>query len=140
MLYKIKQIVRGATISLKISYLRFRGANIHKTAKISLKSSIDLTNPRGIHIKEGAYIALNSIVLSHDFVRGIHTNTVIGKNSFIGAGCIILPGVEIGDHCVCAAGSVVTKSIPAHCIAAGNPAKVIRTGINTKLHGQIIES
>lgn len=51
---------------------------------------------------------------------------VIGNDCFIGAGSIILKGVMIGDRTVIAAGSVVVKSIPADCIAGGNPCKVIR--------------
>jgi acetyltransferase-like isoleucine patch superfamily enzyme len=50
---------------------------------------------------------------------------VIGKNVWIGNNCLILPGVTIGDHSVIAAGSIVTKSIPARSVAAGAPAKVI---------------
>ena len=52
---------------------------------------------------------------------------MIGKNCFIGCNSIILKGVTIGDNCTIGAGSVVTKSIPANTIAAGNPAKVIKT-------------
>lgn len=55
---------------------------------------------------------------------------VIGCDCFIGAGSIILKGVTIGDRTIIAAGSVVTKSIPADCIAGGNPARVIRSNIN----------
>ena len=50
----------------------------------------------------------------------------IGNDVWIGAGAIVLKGVEIGDHCIVAAGSVVTKSIPARAIVAGNPAKIIK--------------
>lgn len=50
----------------------------------------------------------------------------IGKNVFIGGHCVILKGVTIGDGAVIGAGSVVTKSIPAGEIWAGNPAKFIR--------------
>ena len=52
--------------------------------------------------------------------------TYIGKNCWLGAGVIVLPGVTIGDNTVIGAGSVVTKDIPANCVAAGNPCKVIR--------------
>lgn len=50
----------------------------------------------------------------------------IGKNCWIGAGVIIVPGVKIGDNTVIGAGSVVTKDIPADVVAVGNPCKVIR--------------
>lgn len=55
---------------------------------------------------------------------------VIEDDVFIGTRCIILKGVTIGARSVIAAGSVVTKSIPADCIAGGNPAKVIRHNKN----------
>lgn len=50
----------------------------------------------------------------------------IGKNCWLGAGVIILPGVTIGDNTVIGAGSVVTKDIPANVVAVGNPCKVLR--------------
>lgn len=49
----------------------------------------------------------------------------IGNDVFIGANVIIMPQVRIGDRCIVAAGSVVTKSVPAGTIVGGNPAKVI---------------
>lgn len=52
--------------------------------------------------------------------------TIIGNNVFIGCNCIVLKGVKIGDNSVIGAGSVVTKDVPANCMAAGNPAKVIK--------------
>ncbi|MBE3666073.1 acyltransferase [Vibrio navarrensis] len=48
----------------------------------------------------------------------------IGNDVWIGYGCIILPGVSIDDGAVIGAGSVVTKDIPANCMAAGNPCTV----------------
>ncbi len=51
---------------------------------------------------------------------------VIGQGSFIGAGCYILKGVQIGRYCVVGAGSVVTKNIPDGETWAGNPARKIR--------------
>lgn len=50
----------------------------------------------------------------------------IGNNVWIGAQCIILPGVTIGDNTTIGAGSVVTKDIPANVLAFGNPCKVIK--------------
>jgi len=64
---------------------------------------------------------------------------VIGDDVLIGANCIILKGVTIGNRSVVGAGAVVTKSIPDDCIAAGNPAKIIKdmrknkTGVNVNL-------
>jgi len=52
---------------------------------------------------------------------------VIGRNVWIGTAAIILRGVTIGDNAVVAAGSVVTKSVPANAVVAGNPAKIIKT-------------
>jgi maltose O-acetyltransferase len=50
----------------------------------------------------------------------------IGDNVWLAAGVIVCPGVTIGDNAVIVAGSVVTKDIPAHVLAAGNPCRVIR--------------
>ncbi|PYQ48729.1 MAG: acyltransferase [Acidobacteria bacterium] len=50
----------------------------------------------------------------------------IGQNVWFGARCIVLKGVTIGDNSVIAAGSIVVKSIPANCVAAGNPARVVK--------------
>ena len=50
----------------------------------------------------------------------------IGRNCWIGAGALILPGVTIGDNTVIGAGSVVTKDIPANVVAVGNPCRVMR--------------
>ena len=44
---------------------------------------------------------------------------------YIGAKALIMPGVTIGDHCIVAAGSVVTKSVPSGSMVGGNPAKVL---------------
>lgn len=50
----------------------------------------------------------------------------IGKNCWIGAGAVIVPGVRIGDNTVIGAGSIVTKDIPANVVAVGNPCRVLR--------------
>lgn len=50
----------------------------------------------------------------------------IGKNCWIGAGSVIVPGVTIGDNVVIGAGSVVTKNIPSNVVAFGNPCQVYR--------------
>lgn len=50
----------------------------------------------------------------------------IGRNCWLGAGVIVLPGVTIGDNTVIGAGSVVTKDIPANVVAVGNPCRILR--------------
>ena len=49
----------------------------------------------------------------------------IGNNVWLGYNVVILPGVYIGDNVTIGANSVVTKSIPSNCVAAGIPAKII---------------
>ncbi len=51
---------------------------------------------------------------------------VIGDNVWIGDKATILPGVIIGDGAVIAANAVVSKDVPAYCVAGGNPAKIIK--------------
>lgn len=51
----------------------------------------------------------------------------IGDNAWLGGGVIVLPGVTIGENTVVGAGAVVTRDLPANVVAAGNPARVIRT-------------
>lgn len=50
----------------------------------------------------------------------------IGNNVWIGAGCVVLPGVTIGENSVIGAGSIVTRDIPANVVAFGNPCAVVR--------------
>lgn len=54
-------------------------------------------------------------------------SVIIGDNVWIGTRVIILPGVTIGDHSVIGAGAVVTKDVPPRSVAAGNPARILRT-------------
>jgi acetyltransferase-like isoleucine patch superfamily enzyme len=55
-------------------------------------------------------------------------DVVIGRNVWVGAGSIILPGVTVSDDTVVAAGSVVTRSLPGGSVVGGVPARVIRAG------------
>lgn len=59
---------------------------------------------------------------AYQFNMPIH----IGRNCWLGAGVIVMPGVTIGDNTVIGAGSVVTKDIPANVVAVGNPCRVLR--------------
>ena len=51
---------------------------------------------------------------------------IIGNNVWIGAQCIVLPGVTIGDNSVIGAGSVVTRNIPPNVVAVGNPCRILK--------------
>lgn len=102
-------------------------------------------NPRGIHIGDNTWILRNATILAHDYCqgenrRGKRFDTYIGRNCVIGINSIILPGIRIGDSCVIAAGAVVTKDVPPNSIVAGNPAKVIKTGVMVGDNGQIIDN
>jgi acetyltransferase-like isoleucine patch superfamily enzyme len=57
-------------------------------------------------------------------------NITIGNHVWLGARCIILKGVNIGDNSIIASGAVVTKNVSNNCIYAGNPAKCVKQNIN----------
>lgn len=59
---------------------------------------------------------------AYQFNQPVH----IGRNCWLGAGVVVLPGVTIGDNSVIGAGSIVTKDIPANVVAVGNPCRVLR--------------
>ncbi|ARP99352.1 acyltransferase [Pseudorhodoplanes sinuspersici] len=124
-------------VSLKrFFYVRFWGMDIHPTVVFSLSAKFDKTYPKGIHINEYTYVAFDVAILAHDMTRALKCDTVIGRNCFIGARSIILPGVKIGDGCVIGAGSVVTKDVPPHTAVAGNPARILRQNISVGQFGK----
>jgi len=132
-------MLRDMLIRLRLAYLRWRGMDIADSARMSMSAYLDRTNPCGIHIGEESFIARGALILSHDFVRGKHADTYIGKRCFIGVNAIVMPGVVIGDEVVVGAGAVVTKSVPANSIVAGNPARIIKSGVRTTRFGQLCE-
>ena len=112
--------------------------DISKNVIINRRVSLDRArNPKGIHIGSNSQILAKVCILTHDNCRDLLLDTYIGSNTVVDIRSIILPGVHIGNHCVIGAGSVVTKDIPDHSVAAGNPAKVIRVGISV-INGKII--
>ncbi|WP_262964914.1 acyltransferase [Methylobacter psychrophilus] len=62
----------------------------------------------------------------HSAGTGINMDITIGDGAWLGANCLILPGVTIGKKSVIAAGAVVTKNVPPNVVVAGIPARVIR--------------
>lgn len=113
--------------------------DIHPLTLVSLQAVLDRTYPRGIHIGEGSAVSFGAVILTHDHIAGKHTHTYIGKFCQVGARSIVMPGLTVGDHSVIAAGAVVTKDVPPNSIVAGNPAKVIRTGIMTTNWGKLTD-
>jgi len=53
----------------------------------------------------------------------------LGQAAVVGAGAVILPRVAVGAHAVIGAGAVVTRPIPTRCLAVGNPARIVKTGL-----------
>lgn len=112
-------------------------ANIHKTVILESNLNLDKVYPAGVYIGENTLVASRTTILTHEHVKRDSlnpknpwiVNTYIGKNCFIGVGVMILPGVKIGNEVIIGASSVVTKDIPSNCVAVGNPAKIIKTGI-----------
>jgi len=85
-----------------------------------------------VYIGEKTMFSYDNMVItsSHQYKSDITVTEAepiyIGKNVWISTRCIILGGVKIGDNTVIGSGSVVTHNIPANCLVAGNPARVIR--------------
>jgi acetyltransferase-like isoleucine patch superfamily enzyme len=113
--------------------------DISSSARISFRTHLDKTHPKGIHIGDESYVASGAMILSHDFIKDIKADTKIGEKCFIGANAIIMPGVSIGDSIIVGSGAVVTKDVSSGCIVAGNPARVIRDNIRTTKFGKLIK-
>lgn len=67
---------------------------------------------------------------ARSWIHSDHKPIIIGKNCWIGSHARIQKGVTIGDNSIIAACSVVTKDVPANSIAAGNPARIVKTDID----------
>ena len=109
------------------------GKNTKIGKQVFINSCCHFQDNGGIEIGDKTMIGpkVTIVTLNHDVNPETRVNSTpkpvkIGKNVWLGAGCIVLQGVTIGDNSVIGAGSVVTKSIPANVVAVGNPAKVIK--------------
>lgn len=116
---------------------------IGEYSNITLKKNAEITNncfllaKDKITIGENSTLAYQTTILTSANPNGPHNKLMklypkmnapvtIGDNSWIGARALILPGVHIGNFCVVAAGSVVTKDVPDYSVVGGVPAKVIK--------------
>ncbi len=142
MALELRTRLRSIVVDLRRDYYRFvKQMHISKTARISWHIFLDKAYPKGIYIDDESYLASGVTVLAHDFARLTgRLNTKIGKRCFVGVNAIIMPGITIGDEVIVGAGAVVTKDVPSHCIVAGNPAKIIKTGIKTGRYGHLIKT
>jgi len=52
----------------------------------------------------------------------------IGRGTMIGSGAVVTPGISVGTNCLVAAGAVISKDLPDNVMAAGNPARIVKTG------------
>lgn len=104
---------------------RIHGSCIHAFKKITIGKNCLVAANCQIIDGNGHDLSFDN-VSNRIYTRGTPKEVKIEDNVWIGANCLILPGVTIGFGSVIAAGSVVTKDIPDMCIAGGNPAKVIK--------------
>lgn len=109
------------------------GRNIKLGRNVFINSGCCFQDQGGIELGDGCMIGHQVVIatLNHDLMPErrasmIPAKVTLGRNVWVGAHATILPGVTIGDNSVVAAGAVVTKDVPANCVAAGVPARVVK--------------
>ena len=111
-------------------------ANLCLGKGVGVGSNNQIICHQKIEIQDNTILGPNVMIFDHnhqfDSLTGVKHRQfdtgeiVIGKNTWIGASCIILKDVHIGNNVIVAAGSVVTKNIPNNVVVAGVPAKIIK--------------
>lgn len=111
------------------------GKNISLGKNVFINSGCHFQDQGGITIGDGSQIGhkvtlttLNHGITPEDRHTLYPAPISIGRNVWIGAGVILVPGVSIGDNAVVGAGSVVTKDVPGNSVVVGVPGRVIRGG------------
>lgn len=118
------QVFKDASLSLGKGYINSNSViACCKDIRIGERATI----ARGVHIYDGDH---HAIVDKYEKLLNQSAPIIIEKNVWICSNATILKGVVIGEGSIIAAGAVVTEDIPANCIAAGIPAKVIKKNIN----------
>lgn len=109
------------------------GLNITVGKNVFINAGCQFQDHGGIVLEDGVLIGHNTVIatLNHDqdFRRRsslIPKPVRICRDVWIGAGCVICPGVTVGEHSIVAAGAVVTKDVPPDMVVAGVPARVIK--------------
>ena len=113
----------------------FGGAHVHFGKNIYANFNLTLVDDTHIYVGDSTMFGPNVVVATagHPILPELREKAYqynfpvhIGKNCWIGAGAIIVPGVTIGDNVVIGAGSVVTKDLPSNVVAVGNPCRILR--------------
>lgn len=113
----------------------FGGSHVHFGSNVYANFNLTLVDDTHIYVGDNTMFGPNVTVATagHPILpelrqQGYQYNAPIhiGKNCWIGAGALILPGITIGDNVVIGAGSVVTKDIPSNIVAVGNPCRILR--------------
>ena len=116
-------------------YSNMGGHHVHFGRNIYANYNLTLVDDTHIYVGDYTMFGPNVTIATagHPILpelrqRGLQYNMPvrIGKNCWLGAGVIILPGITIGDDVVVGAGSVVTKDIPSGVVAVGNPCRILR--------------
>jgi acetyltransferase-like isoleucine patch superfamily enzyme len=102
---------------------------------IQAVNGIEIGDETNVAPGVGIISANHDFAAPHDNTRHLPAEPIrIGRRCWLGMNCVILPGVQLGDHTIVGAGAVVTQSFPdGHVVLAGNPARVIK---ENKLDGE----
>lgn len=113
----------------------FGGGHVHFGKGIYANFNLTLVDDTHVYVGDYTMFGPNVTIATagHPIlpelrIQGYQYNmpVCIGKNCWLGAGVIVLPGITIGDNVVIGAGSIVTKDIPSNVVAVGNPCRVLR--------------
>lgn len=115
---------------LRTRLWRLCGANLHPSVWIAANAMLDEETPELITIDEGVRISYQTMLITHSGLDKKIGRIHIGRQAWVGAGCIILPDVTIGAYAVVGAGSLVHHDVKEDTTVFGVPAKVIkRSGV-----------
>ena len=129
--------VRVFVTGLRRRWLAVRyGVMIDPGASLSLSATLVPGRRGGIVVGDGSLIAFKTLLIARD-ADGSMRPIRIGRNCFIGGGCVILPGVTVHDGSIVGAGSILFDDVPPGCAVGGNPARVIREGLRTGRFGRL---
>ena len=116
-------------------FANWGGHHVHLGSNVYANAGLKLVDDTHIFIGDCTMFGPNVVIATAGHPvdpelrqKGLQYNLPvrIGRNCWLGAGVIVMPGVTIGDNTVIGAGSIVTKDIPSGVVAVGNPCRVLR--------------